>query len=142
MRPALQLIERAPGFSLVSSIFFMLLRDKVYVYGDCAINVDPSAHELAEIAVASAQTARAFGVAPRVAMLSYASGDSNQGPIIDKVRSATQLARSLAPEEFIDGPIQFDAAVDPAVAAVKFKGVESSVAGKATVCIFPDLSAP
>ncbi|KAL1507074.1 hypothetical protein AB1Y20_007935 [Prymnesium parvum] len=140
MRPALQLIKTAPGFSLVSSVFFMLLRDKVYVYGDCAINVDPTAEQLAEIAVASAQTARAFGVTPRVAMLSYASGDSNQGPMIDKVRKATELARKLAPHEFIEGPIQFDAAVDPAVAAVKYKGAANPVAGKATVCIFPDLN--
>lgn len=140
MRPALQLIKTAPGFSLVSSVFFMLLRDKVYVYGDCAINVDPTAEELAEIAVASAQTARAFGVTPRVAMLSYASGNSNKGPMIDKVRRATELARELAPDEMIEGPIQFDAAVDPAVAAVKYKGIDSPVAGRATVCIFPDLN--
>jgi len=118
----------------------MLLRDKVYVYGDCAINVDPTAEQLADIAIASVQTARAFGIVPRVAMLSYASGDSNQGPMIDKVRQATELARKLAPDELIEGPIQFDAAVDPAVAAVKYKGLHSPVAGKATVCIFPDLS--
>ncbi|KAL1508085.1 hypothetical protein AB1Y20_007678 [Prymnesium parvum] len=140
MRPALQLIKTAPGFSLVSSVFFMLLRDKVYVYGDCAINVDPTAEQLADIAIASVQTARAFGIVPRVAMLSYASGDSNQGPMIDKVRQATELARKLAPDELIEGPIQFDAAVDPAVAAVKYKGLHSPVAGKATVCIFPDLN--
>lgn len=141
MRPALQLIKMAQGYSMVSSVFFMLLRDRVFVYGDCAINVDPSAEELAEIALASAGTARAFGITPRIAMLSYATGDSNQGPMIDKVRKATELARERAPAELIEGPIQFDAAVDPAVAAVKFKGQDSPVAGKATVCIFPDLNA-
>jgi len=141
MRPALQLIKMAPGYSLASSVFFMLLRDKVYVYGDCAINVDPSARDLAEIALASAGTARAFGITPRIAMLSYATGDSNQGPMIDKVREATERVRALAPDELVEGPIQFDAAVDPAVAAIKFKGVDSPVAGKATVCIFPDLNA-
>ncbi|EKX50351.1 hypothetical protein GUITHDRAFT_93085 [Guillardia theta CCMP2712] len=141
MRPALQVIKMAPGFSLVSSVFFMLLPGRVLVFGDCAINVDPTADELAEIAVASAHTARAFGILPRVAMLSYATGDSNQGPMIDKVREATKKARLLAPNELIEGPIQFDAAVDPAVAAVKYKGQDSPVAGKATVLVFPDLNA-
>jgi len=142
MRPALQVIKMAPGYSLVSSVFFMLLPDKVYVFGDCAINVDPTAEQLAEIASTSAGTARAFGLKPRVAMLSYATGDSNSGPMIDKVRSATERARELAPGELIEGPIQFDAAVDPAVAAVKYKGADASpVAGKATVLVFPDLNA-
>ena len=99
MRPALQIIKMQPGFKNVSSVFFMMLRDKVYVYADCAINVDPSAEELAEIAVASAATARAFGVAPRVAMLSYATGDSNKGPKIEKVIEATKLAKAMAPDE-------------------------------------------
>ena len=141
MRPALQVIKMQPGFGLISSVFFMMLRDKVYVYADCAINVDPSAEELAEIAVASARTARTFGVIPRVAMLSYATGDSNQGPMIDKVRKATALAQERAPDELIEGPFQvrgearrsrprraflerpppsqIDAAVDPGVAAIK-----------------------
>merc|ERR1719163_258596 len=141
MRPALQLIKMAPGFKIASSVFFMLLRDKVYVYGDCAINVSPTASELAEIAATSAGTARAFGISPRVAMLSYATGDSNAGPMIDKVREATEMARELAPSELIEGPIQFDAAVDPAVAKVKYKEGDNPVAGKATVCIFPDLNA-
>ena len=140
MRPALQLIKMAPGCSLVSSVFFMLLPDKVYVYGDCAINVDPDASALSQIALASCDTARAFGIQPRCAMLSYASGDSNTGPQIDKVREATEHAKELAPSELFEGPIQFDAAVDPAVAAVKFKGQTSPVAGRATVCIFPDLN--
>ena len=140
MRPALQIIKMQPGFKNVSSVFFMMLRDKVYVYADCAINVDPSAEELAEIAVASAATARAFGVAPRVAMLSYATGDSNKGPKIEKVIEATKLAKAMAPDELIDGPFQIDAAVDPDVAAVKFPE-GGAVAGKATVCIFPDLNA-
>ena len=133
-------IRDRPGFKNVSSVFFMMLRDKVYVYADCAINVDPSAEELAEIAVASAATARAFGVAPRVAMLSYATGDSNKGPKIEKVIEATKLAKAMAPDELIDGPFQIDAAVDPDVAAVKFPE-GGAVAGKATVCIFPDLNA-
>ena len=142
MRPALQLIKTAPGSNIVSSVFFMLLRDRVYVYGDCAINVDPDAEQLAEIAAASAGTARAFGVEPRVALLSYATGDSNTGPQIDKVREATRLARERAPGETIEGPIQFDAAVDPAIAAVKYPtgAPELAVAGRATVCVFPDLN--
>jgi phosphate acetyltransferase len=140
MRPALQLIKMQPGFNIASSVFFMMLRDKVYVYADCAINVDPTAEELAQIAVASAHTARAFGVQPRVAMLSYATGDSNKGPMVDKVIRATAIAKELAPDELIDGPFQIDAAVDPAVAAVKFPA-GGPVAGKATVCIFPDLNA-
>jgi len=140
MRPAMQIIKMAPGFSLVSSIFFMLLQNGVKVFGDCAINVDPNAEQLAEIGLVSSRTARAFGIYPRVAMLSYATGDSNVGPMIDKVRKATAIARESAPDDPIEGPIQFDAAVDPAVAAVKFKGVDNAVAGKATVCIFPDLN--
>ena len=92
---ALQLIKMAPGFKIASSVFFMLLPDKVYVYGDCAINVEPSADELAEIALASASTARAFGITPRIAMLSYATGDSNQGPMIDKVIQATKMRATI-----------------------------------------------
>ncbi|KAJ8611727.1 hypothetical protein CTAYLR_009197 [Chrysophaeum taylorii] len=141
MRPALQIIKMAPGFSIVSSVFFMLLADGVKVFGDCAINVSPSAVELAQIAAASALTARAFGIDPRIAMLSYATGDSNKGDLIDKVRDATRLARDLAPDDLFEGPIQFDAAVDPAVAAVKYNGEQNPVAGVANVCIFPTLDA-
>lgn len=140
MRPALQILKTAPGFDIVSSVFFMLLNDGVKVFGDCAINVAPSADELAQIAVASARTARQFGVEPRVAMLSYASGDSNQGALIDTIREATAKAKSLCAEFPIEGPIQFDAAVDKDVAAIKYKGLESEVAGHATVCVFPDLN--
>ena len=142
MRPALQVIKTAPGFSLVSSIFFMLLPHQVFVYGDCAINVEPNPAQLAEIAATSALTAKSFGIAPRVAMLSYATGDSNKGAIIDKVKEATATARELDQTgAAYEGPIQFDAAVDPEIAKVKFKGKENAVAGKATVCVFPDLNA-
>jgi phosphate acetyltransferase len=140
MRPALQIIKTAPGFSLVSSVFFMLLPKQVYVYGDCAINVDPNAEQLGNIAASSALTAQAFGIEPRVAMLSYATGDSNKGDLITKVKDATDLALTLVPESVhIEGPMQFDAAVDPEVAKVKVK-TASNVAGKATVCVFPDLN--
>eukprot|EP00288_Rhodomonas_lens_P007150 CAMPEP_0177719356 /NCGR_PEP_ID=MMETSP0484_2-20121128/16059_1 /TAXON_ID=354590 /ORGANISM="Rhodomonas lens, Strain RHODO" /LENGTH=1342 /DNA_ID=CAMNT_0019231567 /DNA_START=67 /DNA_END=4096 /DNA_ORIENTATION=+ len=142
MRPAMQIIKTEPGASLVSSVFFMLLPERVYVFGDCAINVDPSAEDLAQIAASSAATAKAFGISPRVAMLSYATGQSNTGPIVDKVRKATELVQDLItdPEIAIEGPMQFDAAVDPEVAAVKVKGGASKVAGQATVVIFPDLN--
>mmetsp|Transcript_10487 Transcript_10487/g.16403 ORF Transcript_10487/g.16403 Transcript_10487/m.16403 type:complete len:283 (+) Transcript_10487:286-1134(+) len=140
MRPALQLIKTEPGINLVSSVFFMLLPDHVYVFGDCAINVDPNSEELAQIAISSAKTAQAFGINPRVAMLSYATGQSNQGPMIDKVRQATQKVKDEMSEIHIEGPMQFDAAVDAEVAKVKVKDGTSEVAGKATVCIFPDLN--
>jgi len=140
MRPALQIIKTAPGFSLVSSVFFMLLPKQVYVYGDCAINVDPDSTQLGNIAASSALTALAFGIEPRVAMLSYATGESNKGDLITKVREATAGARALVPNDIpIEGPMQFDAAVDPEVAKVKVKEA-SKVAGKATVCVFPDLN--
>lgn len=144
IRPALQILKTAPGTSLVSSIFFMLLEDGVKVFGDCAINVAPTADELAEIAVASAKTAQKFGIDPRVALLSYATGDSNKGDLIEKVIRATAKAKEIATKEgfmdpnLIEGPLQFDAAVDPAVAAVKAKN--SPVAGRANVLIFPDLN--
>lgn len=142
MRPALSIIKTAPGFNLVSSIFFMLLPERVQVFGDCAIVVDPTEEQLAEIAVTSARTATAFGIKPRVALLSYSTGNSGSGVSIDKVKHATEKARTLdgglTP---IEGPIQFDAAVDPAVATVKFKGAENPVAGKASVLVFPDLNA-
>ena len=149
MHPALQILKTAPGTSLVSSVFFMLLEDGVKVFGDCAINTSPNSQQLAEIAVSSAKTAQQFGIdQPRVALLSYATGESNTGELINKVRTATQLAKVavISPpcDSFIDpmwisGPLQFDAAVDPAVAAVKAK--DNPVAGKANVLIFPDLNA-
>ncbi|MEB3230875.1 MAG: phosphate acetyltransferase [Leptolyngbyaceae bacterium] len=138
IRPALQFIKTKPGFSVVSSVFFMCLEQRVLVYGDCAINPNPTAEELAEIAISSADTARTFGVDPKVALLSYSSGDSGKGEEVEKVRAATNLARKLRPDLLLEGPIQYDAAVDPAVGAQKMKG--SEVAGKATVLIFPDLN--
>ncbi|QFG68539.1 phosphate acetyltransferase [Ornithinimicrobium pratense] len=138
IRPALEVIRTSPGVSVVSSVFFMGLADRVLVYGDCAINPDPTAEQLADIAVSSARTAAQFGVEPRVAMLSYSTGGSGSGADVEKVRAATELVRERAPELLVEGPIQYDAAVDPAVAATKLKG--SPVAGRATVLIFPDLN--
>jgi phosphate acetyltransferase len=138
VRPALQIIKTKPGFSLVSSVFFMCLDDRVLVYGDCAVNPDPSAEQLAEIAITSAETAQQFGIEPKVALLSYSSGSSGQGADVEKVRQATQLAKERAPDLSLEGPIQYDAAVDPEVGAQKLPG--SSVAGQATVFIFPDLN--
>ena len=138
IRPALEVIRTSPGVSVVSSVFFMGLADRVLVYGDCAINPDPTAEQLADIAVSSARTAAQFGVDPRVAMLSYSTGGSGSGADVEKVRAATELVRELAPELLVEGPIQYDAAVDPAVAATKLK--DSPVAGRATVLIFPDLN--
>ncbi len=137
IRPALQFIRTRPGFSIVSSVFFMCLRDRVLVYGDCAVNPEPTAAQLAEIAAASADTAARFGIVPRVAMLSYSTGTSGKGPEVEKVREAVGLAKKLIPDVPVEGPIQYDAAVDPVTAAEKMPG--SPVAGKATVCIFPDL---
>jgi phosphate acetyltransferase len=111
----------------------------VLVYGDCAVNVEPSPLELAQIATVSADTATAFGITPRVAMLSYSTGTSGFGPQVDKVKEATALVKAARPDLFVEGPIQYDAAVDPVIAAQKIKG-ESEVAGRATVCIFPDLN--
>ncbi len=142
IRPALEIIKTKPGVSLVSSVFFMCLKDRVLVYGDCAVNPDPNAEELAEIALTSAQTARAFGIEPIVAMLSYSTGESGKGRDVEKVRLATQIAKEKARKVFpglkIDGPIQYDAAVDPDVAKTKMP--DSEVAGRATVLIFPDLN--
>lgn len=138
VRPALQIIKQKPGLSKISSIFFMCLENKVLVYGDCAINLDPSAEELAQIAVASADTAARFGIDPRVAMLSYSTGDSGSGPEVEKVREATRLAQSLRPDLPIVGPIQYDAAIDVQVARQKLPN--NKVAGNATVFIFPDLN--
>ena len=138
IRPALQFVKTKPGFSVVSSVFFMCLDDRVLVYGDCAVNPNPTAEELAEIALSSADTAQAFGIEPRVAMLSYSSGESGVGEDVDRVRTATQLAQARRPDLKLVGPIQYDAAVDMGVAAQKMPG--SEVAGQATVFIFPDLN--
>ncbi|WP_315299606.1 phosphate acetyltransferase [uncultured Actinomyces sp.] len=137
--PSFQIIKTAPGVSVVSSIFLMAMKDRVWAFGDCAVNPNPTAEQLADIAVTSARTAAQFGVTPRVAMLSYSTGTSGAGPDVDVVVEATRLAREKAPELDIEGPIQFDAAVDAAVASKKLPG--SDVAGKATVFIFPSLEA-
>ncbi|MFD3532893.1 phosphate acetyltransferase [Streptomyces sp. NPDC058664] len=138
IRPAFEIIKTKPEASIVSSVFFMCLADKVLVYGDCAVNPDPNAEQLADIAVQSAATAARFGVEPRIAMLSYSTGTSGSGADVDKVREATKLVREAHPELRIEGPIQYDAAVEPSVAATKLPG--SEVAGQATVLIFPDLN--
>jgi phosphate acetyltransferase len=138
IRPALQIIRARPGFSVVSSVFLMCLADRVLVYGDCAVNPDPNAEQLAEIAISSAETAVIYGIEPRIAMCSYSTGESGQGTEVDKVRRATRLARERRPDLKIEGPIQYDAAVDAGVAKTKLP--ESEVAGKATVFIFPDLN--
>ncbi len=143
IRPALSIIKTKPGCSIASSVFLMCLADRVWVFGDCAINPNPTPQQLAEIAIISAQTAKAFGVEPRVAMLSYSTGSSGTGPDVDMVVEATKMAREasekLYPGLAIDGPLQFDAAVDPKTGASKMPG--SPVAGQATVMIFPDLGA-
>ncbi|MBI5187330.1 MAG: phosphate acetyltransferase [Nitrospinae bacterium] len=138
VRPALEFIKTKPGIGLVSSVFFMCLEDRVLVYGDCAVNPNPDAAQLAEIAVASAQTAAAFGIEPRVAMLSYSTGESGKGADVEKVREAARIAREKAPGLKLEGPMQYDAAVDPEVARTKMP--DSEVAGRATVFIFPDLN--
>lgn len=138
VRPAFQLIKTAPQYSLVSSIFFMLLPEQVVVYGDCAINPDPTAEQLAEIALQSAQSAKAFGIEPKVAMISYSTGSSGEGADVDKVRLATEIAKQKAPHLLIDGPLQYDAATVASVA--KSKAPNSPVAGQANVFIFPDLN--
>ena len=136
--PALQIIRTRSGFSVVSSVFLMCLADRVLVYGDCAVNPDPNAEQLAEIAISSAETAAIYGIEPRIAMCSYSTGESGQGEEVDKVRQATRIARELRPDLKIEGPIQYDAAVDAGVAKTKMP--DSEVAGKATVFIFPDLN--
>ena len=138
IRPALEFIKTQPGCSIVSSVFLMCLEDRVLVYGDCAVNPNPNPQQLADIAISSALTAQQFGVEPLVAMLSYSTGESGQGEDVDKVREATILARQLRPDLKIEGPIQYDAAVDENVAKTKLPG--SEVAGHATVFIFPDLN--
>lgn len=138
VRPAFQLIKTAPQYSLVSSIFFMLLPEQVVVYGDCAINPDPNAEELAEIAIQSAQSAAAFGIEPKVAMISYSTGSSGTGADVEKVIKATQIVRERAPHLAVDGPLQYDAASVMSVG--KQKAPDSPVAGQANVFIFPDLN--
>lgn len=138
IRPALQLIKTAPDAKLVSSVFFMLLPDDVFVYGDCAVNPDPTAEELADIALQSAASARAFGIEPRVAMISFSTGDSGAGSDVEKVALATKLIHELDPQLAVDGPLQYDAAVVESVGQSKRPG--SNVAGRANVFIFPDLN--
>lgn len=138
LRPALEIIKTAPGAALVSSAFFMCMPDRVLVYGDCAINPDPNAEQLADIAIQCARTAADFGVPPRVALLSYSTGESGHGVDVDKVRQAAEIVHRLRPDLLVEGPIQYDAAVEPAVAATKLPG--SPVAGRATVFVFPDLN--
>ena len=138
IRPAFEVIKTEPGVSIVSSVFFMCLEDRVLVYGDCAVNPNPTAEQLADIAISSAQTAKRFGVEPRVAMLSYSTGESGSGTEVEKVRAATELVQRRAPELPVEGPIQYDAAADATVARTKMP--ESEVAGRATVFIFPDLN--
>ena len=136
--PSFEIIKTAPGTDVVSSVFFMALADRVLVYGDCAIIPEPTVEQLADIAVSSAATAAQFGVEPRIAMLSYSTGASGAGAEVDKVRAATELVRSRRPDLLVDGPLQYDAAVDASVAEAKLPG--SSVAGRATVFVFPDLN--
>jgi len=138
IRPALQIIKTIPGISVVSSVFLMCLDTRVLVYGDCAVNPDPNAAQLAEIAISSADTATTFGIEPRLAMLSYSTGASGKGVDVEKVRTATTMAREKRPDLLIEGPIQYDAAIDLAVAKTKMP--DSLVAGRATVFIFPDLN--
>ena len=138
IRPAFEIIRTAPGVSTVSSVFLMCLSDRVLAYGDCAVVPDPTVEQLADIAISSAATAAAFGIAPRVALLSYSTGESGSGAGVDKVRAATQLVHERRPDLLADGPIQYDAAVDAGVAAAKMP--DSPVAGRATVLVFPDLN--
>ena len=138
MRPALQIIKTKEDVSIVSSVFFMCFDTKVLVYGDCAINEDPNAQELADIAIASADTARTFGITPKVAMLSYSTGESGHGADVDKVREATAIVKQKRPDLLVEGPIQYDAAINKDVARIKLPN--SKVAGEATVFIFPDLN--
>ena len=136
--PSLEFIKTKPGVNVVSGSFLMCMADRVVVYADCAVNPNPSASQLADIAISSAQTATKFGIEPKVAMLSYSTGTSGSGVDVDEVRQATEMVRQLAPDLALDGPLQFDAAVDPVVARTKLPG--SPVAGQATVFIFPDLN--
>ncbi len=138
IRPALMTVKTKPGIPIVSSVFLMCLKDRVKVFGDCAVNPNPTAEELAHIAISSAETAQAFGVEPKIAMMSYSTGESGKGPDVDKVKQATEMAKKLRPDLLIEGPIQYDAAVSKSVAGSKMPG--SQVAGQATVYVFPDLN--
>ena len=138
IRPAFEIIRTKPDYSIVSSVFFMCLADRVLVFGDCAVNPDPNPQQLADIAISSAETALMFGIEPRIAMMSYSTGQSGKGVDVVKVREAAAIARKQRPDLKIEGPIQYDAAIDPGVAKAKMPN--SGVAGKATVFIFPDLN--
>lgn len=138
IKPSFEIIKTVPGVSVVSSVFFMALADRVLVYGDCAVNPDPTPHQLADIAISSADTAAQFGVDPRVALLSYSTGSSGSGADVDKVRTATLIAKERRPDLLLEGPIQYDAASDPRTGKTKMPG--SQVAGRATVFVFPDLN--
>ncbi len=138
IKPSFEVIKTKPGVSIVSSVFLMALADRILVYGDCAINPEPDAEQLADIAISSAETASEFGIEPRIAMLSYSTGDSGTGADVDKVRAATALVRERRPDLLVEGPIQYDAAANAIVAAAKMPA--SQVAGRATVFVFPDLN--
>jgi phosphate acetyltransferase len=138
IRPSFEIIKTQPGCSIVSSLILMCLKDRVVAYGDCAVNPNPTAEQLADIAVSSAETARMFGIDPLIAMLSYSTGESGKGTDVEAVRQGTAIAKQRRPDLKIEGPIQFDAAVDLGVAKTKLPG--SEVAGNATVFIFPDLN--
>ncbi len=138
IRPALQFVKTKPGIATVSSVFFMCLPNRVSVFGDCAVNPNPTSEQLADIAISSAETSKMFGIEPKVAMLSYSSGTSGEGEDVDKVRKATEIVRQKRPDLKVEGPIQYDAAVDPSVG--KKKMPNSEVAGQASVLIFPDLN--
>jgi phosphate acetyltransferase len=138
IKPSFEIIKTTPDVSVVSSVFLMALEDRVLVYGDCAVNPNPTARQLADIAISSAKTALQFGIEPRVAMLSYSTGESGAGQDVERVREATRLVQERQPDLLVDGPMQYDAAADALVAASKMPG--SPVAGRATVFIFPDLN--
>lgn len=138
IRPAFEFIKTKPGFAIVSSSFLMCMPDRVLVYGDCAVNPNPNSEELADIAISSADTAIKFGIEPRIAMLSYSTGESGKGTEVEKVREATKIVEKRRPDLKVAGPIQYDAAIDATVAHQKMPG--SDVAGKATIFIFPDLN--
>jgi len=138
IRPALQFVKTKPGVSTVSSVFFMCLPNRVSVFGDCAVNPNPTAEQLADIAISSADTSKMFNIEPKIAMLSYSSGTSGSGAEVDKVRQATELVKQRRPDLKVEGPIQYDAAVDPSVGKKKLPN--SEVAGQASVLIFPDLN--
>jgi len=136
--PGFQIIKTKPDVEIVSSVFLMALDDRVLVYGDCAVVPDPTSEQLADIAISSSATATQFGIDPRIAMLSYSTGESGSGADVDKVRAATRIVRERRPDLLVEGPIQYDAAADVAVAKAKMP--DSQVAGRATVFIFPDLN--